>query len=100
MRARQQAPLLSVLFSRFLVHRTHQRRGSILCRLAAVVRGSPRMIVIVGRTRTREKSVATDLRYGAPLCPKTTVVDGITMISPKRIEDTVRYANITIIEDQ
>jgi hypothetical protein len=70
-----------------------------LCRLAAVVRGSPRMIVIVGRTRTREKSVATDLRYGAPLCPKTTVVDGITMISPKRIEDTVRYANITIIEE-
>jgi len=25
---------------------------------------------------------------------------GITMISPKRIEDTVRYANITIIEGQ
>src|ERR1700691_4014439 len=39
--------------------------------------GSPRMIVIVGRTRKRAKAVATDLRYGAPLCLKTTVVDGI-----------------------
>jgi hypothetical protein len=69
------------------------------CRLAAIVR-QPRMIVIVGRARKRAKVVATDLRYGAPLCPKTTVVGGITMISPKRIEDTVRYANITIIEGQ
>jgi L-lactate dehydrogenase len=34
------------------------------------------MIVIVGRTRKRAKAVATDLRYGAPLCLKTTVVDG------------------------
>ena len=32
--------------------------------------------VIAGRTRKRAKAVATDLRYGAPLCPKTTVVDG------------------------
>jgi hypothetical protein len=38
--------------------------------------GSPRMIVIVGRTCKRAKAVATDLRYGAPLCLKTTVVDG------------------------
>jgi L-lactate dehydrogenase len=41
-----------------------------------VVRGSARNIVIVDRTRKRAKAVATDLRYGSPLCPKTTVVDG------------------------
>src|ERR1700726_5085270 len=46
------------------------------CALAAVVRGSARTTVIVNRTRKRAKAVATDLRYGAPLCPKTTVVDG------------------------
>jgi L-lactate dehydrogenase len=41
-----------------------------------VVRGSAREIVIVDRTRKRAKAVATDLRYGAPLCPKTDIVDG------------------------
>jgi L-lactate dehydrogenase len=46
------------------------------CALAAVVRGSARNIVIVDRTRNRAKAVATDLRYGSPLCPKTAVVDG------------------------
>src|ERR1700749_1417752 len=46
------------------------------CALAAVVRGSARTIVIVDRTRSRAKAVGTDLRYGAPLFPKTTVVDG------------------------
>src|SRR6202048_2505298 len=46
------------------------------CALAAVVRGSARNIVLVDRTRKRAKAVATDLRYGTPLCPKTTVVDG------------------------
>src|SRR6202049_4584877 len=46
------------------------------CALAAVVRGSAREIVLVDRTRKRAKAMATDLRYGAPLCPKTTVVDG------------------------
>jgi L-lactate dehydrogenase len=46
------------------------------CALAAVVRGSARAIVMVDRTRERAKAVATDLRYGTPLCPKTTVVDG------------------------
>jgi L-lactate dehydrogenase len=40
------------------------------------VRGSARAIVLVDRTRKRAKAVATDLRYGTPLCPKTTVVDG------------------------
>jgi L-lactate dehydrogenase len=46
------------------------------CALAAVVRGSAREIVIVDRTRKRAKAVATDLRYGTPLCPKTDIVDG------------------------
>jgi L-lactate dehydrogenase len=46
------------------------------CALAAVVRGSARNIVMVDRTRKRAKAVATDLRYGSPLCPKTEVVDG------------------------
>src|SRR6202022_3297716 len=46
------------------------------CALAAVVRGSAREIVLVGRTRKRAKAVATDLRYGSPLCPKISVVDG------------------------
>ena len=41
-----------------------------------MVRGSARNIVIVDRTRKRAEAVATDLRYGAPLCPKTTVIDG------------------------
>ena len=51
-------------------------RVGCACALAAVVRGSARTIIIVDRTRKRAKAVATDLRYGAPLCPKTTVVDG------------------------
>jgi L-lactate dehydrogenase len=51
-------------------------RVGCACALAAVVRGSARTIVIVDRTRQRAKAVATDLRYGTPLCPKTTVVDG------------------------
>jgi L-lactate dehydrogenase len=46
------------------------------CALAAMVRGSARNIVIVDRTRKRAKAVATDLRYGSPLCPKTEVVEG------------------------
>jgi L-lactate dehydrogenase len=41
-----------------------------------VTRGSARTIVILDRTRKRAKAVATDLRYGAPLCPKSSVVDG------------------------
>src|SRR5258705_6018364 len=51
-------------------------RVGCACALAAVTRGSARTIVILDRTRKRAKAVATDLRYGAPLCPKTTVVDG------------------------
>src|ERR1700722_4649226 len=51
-------------------------RVGCACALAAVTRGSARTIVIVDRTRKRAKAVATDLRCGSPLCPKTTVVDG------------------------
>src|SRR5207245_933381 len=51
-------------------------RVGCACALAAVVRGSARDIVIVDRTRKRAKAVATDLLYGSPLCPKTTIVDG------------------------
>src|SRR6202795_1424200 len=51
-------------------------RVGCACALAAVVRGSARNIVLVDRTPKRAKAVATDLRYGTPLCPKTTVVDG------------------------
>jgi L-lactate dehydrogenase len=51
-------------------------RVGCACAFATVVRGSARGIVIVDRTRKRAKAVATDLRYGSPLCPKTTIVDG------------------------
>src|ERR1700694_5736324 len=51
-------------------------RVGCACALAAVTRGSARSVVIVDRTRKRAKAVATDLRYGTPLCPKTNVVDG------------------------
>jgi L-lactate dehydrogenase len=51
-------------------------RVGCACALAAVVRGSAGVIVMVDRTRKRAKAVATDLRYGTPLCPNTTIVDG------------------------
>jgi L-lactate dehydrogenase len=51
-------------------------RVGCACALAALVRGSAREIVLVDRTRKRAKAVAADLRYGSPLCPKTTIVDG------------------------
>jgi L-lactate dehydrogenase len=51
-------------------------RVGCACALALVTRGSARTIVILDRTRKRAKAVATDLRYGAPLCPKTSLVDG------------------------
>ena len=51
-------------------------RVGCACALALVTRGSARTIVILDRTRKRAKAVATDLRYGAPLCPKSSVVDG------------------------
>jgi L-lactate dehydrogenase len=46
------------------------------CALACVSRGTARDIVLVDRTRRRAEAVATDLRYGTPLSPKVTVVDG------------------------
>src|SRR5450756_2203175 len=51
-------------------------RAGCACALAIVARGSAREIVVVDRTRQRAKAVATDLRYGSPLCPKTSIVDG------------------------
>ena len=51
-------------------------RVGCACALAMATRGSARTIVILDRTRKRAKAVATDLRYGAPLCPKTNIVDG------------------------
>src|SRR5260370_4648135 len=51
-------------------------RVGCACALAAVTRGSARSIVIVDRRGKRAKAVATDLREGSPLCPKTSVVDG------------------------
>jgi L-lactate dehydrogenase len=51
-------------------------RVGCACALAAVTRGSARSIVIVDRTRKRAKAVAADLRYGSPLCPKTSLADG------------------------
>ena len=57
--------------------------GSSRCRksgcglaLSLVVRGSAREVVIVDRTRARARAVATDLRYGAPLCPEVALRDG------------------------
>jgi L-lactate dehydrogenase len=46
------------------------------CALACVTRGSAREIVLIDRTRKRAEAVATDLRYGTPLTPKTSLVDG------------------------
>jgi L-lactate dehydrogenase len=46
------------------------------CALACVTRGTAREMVLVDRTRRRAEAVATDLRYGTPLTPRVTVVDG------------------------
>ncbi len=51
-------------------------RVGAACALALVTRGSAREIVVVDRTRARARAVATDLRYGAPLCPQVTLRDG------------------------
>jgi L-lactate dehydrogenase len=45
------------------------------CALAAVSRGSAREIVLVNRTRKTAEAVATDIRYGTPLCPKVEISD-------------------------
>jgi L-lactate dehydrogenase len=46
------------------------------CTLALVMRGCARNIVLVDRTRSRAKAVATDIRYGAPLSPLSNIDDG------------------------
>ena len=51
-------------------------RVGAACALSLVVRGSAREVVLVDRTRARAKAVATDLRYGAPLCPEVALRDG------------------------
>ena len=43
--------------------------------LAAVTRGSAREIVLVNRTRKTAEAVATDIRYGTPLCDSVEVKD-------------------------
>src|SRR5271165_4860965 len=52
--------------------------GNVGCAiaLAAVTRGSAREIVLVNRTRKTAEAVATDIRYGTPLCPKVDIRDG------------------------
>jgi len=47
-----------------------------VCALAALTRGSAREIVIVNRNAKKAQAVATDLRYGSPLTPKASIVDG------------------------
>jgi L-lactate dehydrogenase len=44
--------------------------------LSLVTRGSAREVVLVDLNRAKAKAVATDLRYGAPVCPEVTVRDG------------------------
>ena len=46
------------------------------CALALVMRGCARNIVLVDRTRSRAKAVATDIRYGAPLSPPSNIESG------------------------
>jgi L-lactate dehydrogenase len=43
--------------------------------LAAATRGSAREIVLVNRNRKTAEAVATDIRYGTPLCPKVDIKD-------------------------
>jgi L-lactate dehydrogenase len=51
-------------------------RVGAACALSLVVRGSAPEVVLVDRTRARAGAVATDLRYGAPLCPEVVLRDG------------------------
>src|SRR5262249_22179039 len=52
--------------------------GNVGCAiaLAAVTRGRAREIVLVNRTRSTAEAVATDIRYGIPLLPKTEIRSG------------------------
>jgi L-lactate dehydrogenase len=49
---------------------------SCACAMAAVIRSSPRDIVLVNRTRKTAQAVATDLRYGTPLGRTVEITDG------------------------
>lgn len=51
-------------------------RVGAACVLSLVGRGSAREVVLIDRTRARARAVATDLRYGAPICPEVTLRDG------------------------
>ncbi len=44
--------------------------------LSTILRGCAREIVLVSRTRSRAKAVATDMLYGSPLSPTVDVHDG------------------------
>jgi malate/lactate dehydrogenase len=54
---------------------TGQVGGAIA--IAAVTRGSAREIVLVNRTRMTGEAVATDIRYGAPLCDRVEIAPHI-----------------------
>lgn len=51
-------------------------RVGAACALSLVTRGSAREVVLVDLNRARAKAVATDLGYGAPLCPEVSIRDG------------------------
>jgi L-lactate dehydrogenase len=51
-------------------------RVGAACALSVVTRGSARELVLVDLNRARAKAVATDLRYGAPVCPEVAIMDG------------------------
>jgi L-lactate dehydrogenase len=46
------------------------------CALSLVTRGSAREVVLVDLIRAHARAVATDLRYGAPVCPEVAIYDG------------------------
>ena len=51
-------------------------RVGAACALSLVTRGSAREVVLVDLNRARAKAVATDLRYGCPVCPEVEIRDG------------------------
>ena len=46
------------------------------CAISTILRGCAREIVLVNRSRSRAKAVATDMRYGSPLSPVADIYDG------------------------
>jgi len=51
-------------------------RVGAACALSLVTRGSAREVVLVDLHRARAKAVATDLRYGDPVCAEIDIRDG------------------------